>query len=650
MSKRGSRDDWVEAVTEKAGVEAAVAIRVLEAKGIRPSPVVATPRRLAIQRIEFSGMKTDVPGAGPFEFVWDDLGPGLWAMVTERNFKGKSSIIEIAKWMLRGRPSVKLQPDVRKWLLHCRLTFTLDDVVHEVRLDTPATVSGRLTRLVSGEETELAEFVGEPEFEAVMSDFFLKEFGLDAVSRWHGGPEDEGGKTVLHGWPSLSGAMFIGTDYSVLLGDMPPESGMTVPLMQMYLGLPWVSTLTAAKAAEQGVKRDQEARARRREAGDAWRSKRRDELRAELDRKRSERDATLSDIQMRAKMAGLQAELGAQSTVEIQAVERVEREQSAAREAEAAHLTDRAELQAHIDAEAAGAVFRTLDPSFCPRCDAVITEDRRKREKDTHACSVCGEHVNGEGDAQILLASLEARAKASKAARDKARASLAKAEAVLEGIKARIAQLKETIAELAEELSGFDARNKLDLEVAVLEARLLEAGFDPEPEIDDGPDAAVLKAAVHETEKRVKAVQEGLLKGVSEEIVRYANRFGMANLTSATLRGNTHLRLLKGGSEVGYGSCTEGEKLRLKVSAVLAMIKVAEKQGVGRHPGLLMIDSPGAQEVAREDLDQLVGGLEEVSKEFGHLQVFVAAMSSPSVVAHVPEARMRYAKGDAPLW
>jgi hypothetical protein len=63
-----------------------------------------------------------------------------------------------------------------------------------------------------------------------------------------------------------------------------------------------------------------------------------------------------------------------------------------------------------------------------------------------------------------------------------------------------------------------------------------------------------------------------------------------------------------------------------------------------------MIDSPGAQEIAREDLDQLIGGLEEVSKEFGHLQVFIAAMSSPVVVDHVPAERMRHAAGDTPLW
>lgn len=649
MATGGSRE-WLEAIAAKAKVDPDVAERILDARGIRPSPVIATPRRLAVRRIEFSGVKTDVPCAGPFEFVWDDLGPGLWAMVTERNFRGKSSVIEIAKWLLRGRPSRRLQDDVRRWLRSCRLVFTLDGISHEVRLETPMTVSGRLVRIVSGEEIELAAFVGEAEFEAVMSDFFLKEFGLDVVARWKSGTEEDGGRTVLHGWLSLSGAMFIGTDYSVLLGDMPPESGMATPLMQMYLGLPWVSTLTAAKAAEQVARKDQEARERRRKAADAGRAKRRDEIAAELEKKRAKRDATPSDEELRAQMARLQAELAVASAAAVDASARADRARDALQQADAAYRADRADLQAHIDAEAAGAVFRMIDPSFCPRCDAAVTDERRKREKETHSCSVCGEHVDGQDDAPSILAGLEARAKASKSARDKAQRSSSEAQDTLDRLEARIARIGTEIEGLSGRLASYEVRRKLDTEVAVLEARLQEAGHDPEIVAEEGPELAVLAATATETEKRVKAVQEHLLKAVSEEIVRYANRFGMANISSATLRGNATLQLVKGGSETYYGKCTDGERLRLKVAALLAMIKVGEARRVGRHPGLLMIDSPGAQEVAREDLDQLIGGLEEVSKEFGHLQVFVAAISSPAVVDHVPAERMRHAEGDAPLW
>lgn len=650
MVMKGDKD-WLEAIAESAGVTPETASRVLNSRAIRPSPVVATPRRLSICRIAFSGEKTGIPAYGSFEFDWPNLGPGLWAALTDRNLKGKSSVIEIVRWMLRGCPSSNLQQDVRGWLQRCNLRFSLDDAVYEVQAKTPIRVSGRLVRIdSSGTEAELATFAGDSEFEAVMSDFFLRELSLDVVTRWKGGAEDEGGMAVLHSWPSLSSAMFIGTDYSVLLGDMPAASGMTVPLMQMYLGLPWVSTLTAAKAAEQGAIRANEARQRRRKIHDAERKDRQDGIRAELEQKRRERDATPSDSAIRAEIARLQHEFGKSTISEIDVQTRLQRESAAFESAEAAYLTDRKELQSHIDAEAAGAVFRILDPAFCPRCDAAITIERRKREKDAHSCSVCGEHVGDSEDDGWIRTGMEARVKASKSARDKAANCRDNAQTTLDAIRERILELAEMIEAQVSRLSEFGARQRLDQEVAILQARLQEATFSPEADVADEQDARVLKAAAKETEKRVKAVQEGILKEVSTEIVRYAQRFGMTNLTSATLKGNTHLRLTKGGNETGYGSCTPGEKLRLKVAAVLAMIRVAEEGHVGRHPGMLMIDSPGAQEVSRPDLDQLISGLEEVSKEFAHLQVFVAARASPSILDHVPMDKMRYEKGDAALW
>lgn len=650
MAKKENRD-WLNAIAANSKVALDKVEAILDGKGIRASPVVASPRRLAITRMAFSGVKTGVPMPGPFEFEWDALDRGLLAMVTERNLKGKSSIIEFARWMLRGRPSGRFQKDVRGWLRSCSLRFTLDDKSYEVNAETQSDPIGRLVKIEKGKsDTTLATFTNDAEFEAVMSDFFLREFGLDVVTRWRSDAEEDGGKAVAHGWPSLSGALFIGTNYSALLGDMPPDSGMTVPLMQMYLGLPWVSTLTAAKTAEQGVRRAQEASERRRRVAEISRKNRRSELGAQLEATRKRRDATPSDADVRAELTNLQSKLGTERIAELNAQTRLDMEYNAMTVAEAALIADRHELQALLDAEAAGAVFRMLDPSCCPRCDAAVTEERRKLEKETNACSVCGEHLSTDQDAAGAKKALDARVKASKAAHDKARKNHEDANKALQDIRNRIATLGAKIEALSGKLAAFGIRQQLEVEVAVLEGRLHEASLDPEPVAAGSDEAAVLKAAVEETEKRVKAVQEDLLKAVSDEIVRYANRFGMVNLTAATLRGNTHLRLIKGGNETGYGDCTDGEKLRLKVAAVLAMIRVAEEKGVGRHPGLLMIDSPGAQEVARKDLDELISGLEEASKEFGHLQVFIAALSSPAVLKHIPARRMRYAKGEDPLW
>ncbi len=84
------------------------------------------------------------------------------------------------------------------------------------------------------------------------------------------------------------------------------------------------------------------------------------------------------------------------------------------------------------------------------------------------------------------------------------------------------------------------------------------------------------------------------------------------------LKGNTHLLCTKGTARPEtFGSCTNGEKVRLKLAATLAMLKVAERSGVGRHPGLLLVDSLGANEVVVKDFEQMVTGLAEVVASSG---------------------------------
>jgi len=446
--------------------------------------------------------------------------------------------------------------------------------------------------------------------------------------------------------------MFIGTNYSVLLGDIPSESGMTPALMRMYLGLPWVSTLMAAKTVQREVEQAQEARERRRKSGKANRENRRNEILAQLEPKRRQRDATPDDQELRSKIVARQADFGVERKALLEFEKALEQADASLKQAELAHTSDRKELRAYEDAEAAGAVFRMLDPSCCPRCDAAVTNERRKREQEIHSCFVCGETLESDEEAATLRAEMESRVQASKAAYNKIHKDREASARALSTAQARVLAMGEEVDQLNSRLSSFGERHKLDLEVAILEARLEEASIDPVPSNEDlnADEAKVLKATVNVAEKKVKEVQDQLLAKVSKEIVRYAKQFGMTNLTEATLKGNAHLHVVTGGQETTYGKCTEGEKLRLKVATVLAMIRVAESHGVGRHPGLLMIDSPGAQEIARQDLDALISGLEEATKEFKHLQVFIASMFSSEVLRHVPEARMRYAVGEAYLW
>lgn len=204
---------------------------------------------------------------------------------------------------------------------------------------------------------------------------------------------------------------------------------------------------------------------------------------------------------------------------------------------------------------------------------------------------------------------------------------------------------------LTKQLGSFEARRLLSNEIAMLEGRLEEANFDSgTDDVADDGEPAVLKAIVGETEARLKTVRDEFLEEVSTSLLHFAQRFGMHSLSKVQLRGNANLLLEKGGAHTSFSKVTKGERLRLKVATVLAMIQVGERRGVGRHPGLIMIDSPAAQEVAPEDLRELLSGLKTVCEELPHLQIFVAGMASKAMSDHIPSSRRREAANGDYLW
>ena len=651
------REEWLQAIATRSKAEAFAVERVLSAHRIQPSPVLAQPRRLVLREIEFSGEKDGVANVGAFAFLWKDLDHGLWAMLSEHNLRGKSTIIEIVRWMIRGRPSSYLQDDVRRWVHAVRLSFLLDSDEYEIIAKTQGEPIGSLYRVRvpsdAGDEpgrTVLAAFATDGEFEAVMADFFMRAFSMDPISSWRLG-QDDGGQSVTHSWVAFSGAMFIGTNYEVLLGDMPVTAGITSRLMQMYLGVPWVSTLATAKTACQIVEQTVQASTRRNEQGYEAAKTRIASIRAQLAEKRAELAKIPSDEAVRNAIDADVTELANVRCQERLMVEHAERAVAALRELTTAHQEDRRDLQTHIDSMSATAVFRRLEPKCCPRCDHTISKAKKELESSSHSCSVCGESITNSEDGEAIKVQLQERVSASKAAVALASAKKEEAENELAVLRGKVDFLQSRLESASKELGSAVRRQEAAMAVAVLEGRLEEASISPVAQVDDRSDELkILTAVVAETEARVKAVRDGLLTDVSARLVEYAKAFGMENLSEASLKGNATLSLVKGGVPTSYSKVTEGEKLRLKVAAVLAMIEIAEARGIGRHPGLLMIDSPAAQEVSPVDVEHLIAGLQKVSTKLPHLQVFVAGISSKAITDHIPKANRREVTGNAFLW
>jgi prefoldin subunit 5 len=227
-------------------------------------------------------------------------------------------------------------------------------------------------------------------------------------------------------------------------------------------------------------------------------------------------------------------------------------------------------------------------------------------------------------------------------------------------LESQATQSKIKCEQLEAEISNFNQRYELERRITGLEFLLNEEypEFLEESDIQEfsneleilNKEIKVIEKSIKETKKRIEYRQKDLLVEVSKKIQEYAIHFGMTSLEKVELKAHPQLHLKKDGVSTTYSRCTDGEKLRLKIASVIALISIAENQGIGRHPGLLLIDSPKREEITDKDVAQIVAGLDTLTKELPYLQVFLAATASEGILGYFDEDHRKYAKGDDFLW
>ncbi|MGO7616666.1 hypothetical protein ACC689_36390, partial [Rhizobium ruizarguesonis] len=61
------------------------------------------------------------------------------------------------------------------------------------------------------------------------------------------------------------------------------------------------------------------------------------------------------------------------------------------------------------------------------------------------------------------------------------------------------------------------------------------------------------------------------------------------------------------------------------------MLKISEEEGVGRHPGLLLIDSPKSNEMIDKDYAMIIEGIMGLTDELKTVQVIFTGIAQSVV-------------------
>ncbi|TBY27435.1 hypothetical protein [Rhizobium leguminosarum] len=644
-----TRDQWVAQIAEKTGRDVADVDALLKKHGIEPRLTHAVPRRLRLVSLKFDGTKTGEYETTAIDFSREAMSVGLHAFVSSKNFKGKTSLLKIIRWALTGNRD--LPSDMRGWFRTLSLRFNIDNDEFEVRLDDAERSTGQLLKLARNKEFVIESFKDPKSFVEAMDRFFMKELGLDHLEVI-AERADGVGVEQRHGWNWLFGALWFEPDPKTVFGGDDIQHNKPVRMMQMYLGLPWITTrasLMEAKKREQ-IDAFQRTKAQR-QVSDAARArlqeliKSRDEI-----QKAQSKERPVGEVRKDASNA-LTNFMAAADKVRKNII-LVNELDGQRRIAEEAVTASSRELSAFLESRAAGHIFRRLNPVSCPSCEEAYTDEVRTVRQNDHDCVVCGRaEPRGTDDAASVEAELREAVKSAKEASAKLRTRLAEftkkkteAEAERDRFDVESKRLEQELKEIQSRPDGQMELLKLNAQIEELEKM---AGAPPAPTASD---LELLDSAISATKKMYDEEQNDVLGRVSDLTATFAQTFGMTDLREVRLKGNTHMDVgLVGGSKP-FGRCTAGEKTRLKLAATLAMIHVAEDSGIGRHPGVLLLDSVGSAEVVNEDVAQIVAGLAKLSDSLPTVQIFLAGIENGAILSHVPRNNVVRNRADGYLW
>ncbi|WP_211408881.1 hypothetical protein [Agrobacterium tumefaciens] len=600
-----------------------------------------------MRRIAFNGEKRGT-AHGPIDFDWSDLAAGVWAVTSERNLRGKSTVLEILLWALRGTPK-GLQDDVRRWLSSVCVEFDVDDQRYVVEFAVEERVPrGTLARRrLSGETDELDRFMSDDGFEAAMSRFMMNTLDLDPITAMQG-KEDER-QAVEHGWAALSGGLYFGGDHKQLLGDVQ-MAGLPARMLQMYIGMPWATTVMQAGTAKRELDQETEKASKAATAAE----KDAETARARIDRELQAAKKTLDSFAQvtgtAAEIERLAGEVARLSPIALDLAQRLARAEAEAAELERLATVDERAVRDLRENIVATQFFNGLQPVCCPRCETRVSSERLKRESADLSCSLCAEEIpidelEGASDG---LDAIEQRFAAAKAAAGRAHAN---AKTLGEQSRASSAELEKARQALAKAATSatFEQRRNAELEVARLEGALKERQA-PTTTFTASPDVALVSAAHAEADKAYKAGRGDILERLNTEILALGQRLGVQMLEEVKLNTNASLLLTKGGEPTSFSKVTAGERLRLRIATAVALLRVGQERGLGRHPGLLIVDSPAAEEVSPDDLTAVLSELQAISRETEGLQIIIGSANAGAIVDQLGERWCRSATGDNYLW
>ncbi|MFN8419155.1 MAG: hypothetical protein U0528_07930 [Anaerolineae bacterium] len=123
---------------------------------------------------------------------------------------------------------------------------------------------------------------------------------------------------------------------------------------------------------------------------------------------------------------------------------------------------------------------------------------------------------------------------------------------------------------------------------------------------------------------------------LSRLVVHLATQFGVPDLEGVEIDEKRYVRLTQGGVQLSHTDLARSERVKFKVAFHLALMLLQVRSGLGKHPGFLIIDTPGTAEVNEADFISMNRDLANIHAEYGEQVQILLATARPEAVEHLP--------------
>lgn len=610
--------------------------RALE--GLEPALAAGPGRRcqLTLRRLRFWGEKK-----GDFRFF-----PGV-NVLRAGNDKGKSSILKLVQLCLTGKNDLK--KDVDSWIHFVELYFELDGEPHAIEVQKDRRPRGRILACRQDRPEDLdraevlVEFRNGKAMQQELEQFFNRKFGLRPLM----GTQKDSRKSSdqLLDSPTSYRAylrgLYITQDmgYIDLVTDGVPYGNLFKKIVGMLLGLDGLDAGFAVEARLAHIENQlgkEERYHRRLEAsfglGDlATLDEQATQLESYIEELKVERAALL----VRATSNDLDQRLG-ELTERLVAMDHARQGQArslAQAEAELAATEEQAaELEAALNSvELLTPIAATHWPSY----GIELTPEQQATLK-----------ARAEQDQEDLKAVAEERLEQAKRSLEAQRRSVERLRTGLQELEFKADQAAQQKRNLQTQLrSAHQGTAELDKEIE-LETRYLgrlEAQRESATRIvsEDGDSSgvqglmrtkALLETVLRHLRSQDVANNERRKQEFARRVQEYCTTIGFPSLEDVSLDVQLKPRISQNGKVYTFEELSPGEKVRFVLAFYLALaIVTAEDLPNGSHPGLLLIDSPGKEEMVEGDFEAVVKLLSQIEVNHSQSIQVLVATSIPAI-------------------